>query len=351
MITTSNGLNGKNKRNSEIVSESCRRRAVKLMQQGEPKEILSRILGVSRTSLNVWLRKENSGESLANRYISGRPRRLSDKQLGELEELLKRGATSHGWENNLWTSRRVREVIKRGFGVTFSRSGVLHILKHYLHWTPIRPVLQAAVRDDAEIARWTKEEFPRIDRQSRERNAYLAFVDESGFMMAPTIRRTFAPRGSTPIDKVFKSHGRISVCGAITISPKRTRIGLHFYMLTDNVSFRGPSVIEFLKHLRSQICGPITIIWDQIMIHSSDVVLGYLRTVPEITTEAFPPYAPELNPVDRAWFYLKYNRLANYTPATIVKLRRTVKSEINRLQCKPNLLRSFIRQAKVPLEL
>ncbi len=351
MFTPSSGRKGKRKSASEIVSEFCQHRALKLMQEGESKEIISRILGVSRTSLNVWLRKSNSAGSLTRKYGAGRPRRLSDKQLVELEELLKKGATAHGWENNLWTSRRVREVIKRCFEIEFSRSGALHILKEYLHWSAIRPVRQAAIRDDGEIARWTAQEFRRIERQTRERNACLAFVDESGFMMTPTIRRTFAPRGSTPVNKVFNPHGRISVSGAITISPKRTRVGLHYYMLTDNVSFRGPNVIEFLKHLRNQICGPITIIWDQIIIHSSDVVLGYLRTVPDIITECFPPYAPELNPVDRAWFYLKYNRLANYTPATMAKLRRAVKSEIKRLQSKPDLLRSFIRQTKVPLAL
>jgi transposase len=351
MIHSSKVKNGRKKRHPEIVFAFCRRRAVKLMQQGEPKETISRILGVSRNFLNVWLRKANAGESLTNKHIPGRPRRLSDRQLGELEKLLKSGATSHGWENNLWTSRRVREVIKKAFNIKFSRSGALHILKNYLHWSAIKPTLRAAARDDAEISRWLAEEFPRIERQAGERSAHLAFVDESGFMMTPTIRRTFAPRGSTPVSKVFNPHGRISVSGAITISPSRTIVGLHCFMLTDNVSFRGPNVIDFLKHLRNQICGPITIIWDQIMIHSSDVVLEYLRAFPDITTESFPPYAPELNPVDRAWFYLKYNRLANYTPATTVKLRRAVRGEIKRLQNKPDLLRSFILQTRLPLTL
>jgi transposase len=110
-------------------------------------------------------------------------------------------------------------------------------------------------------------------------------------------------------------------------------------------------VVDFLKHLQNQISGTITIIWDQIIIHSSDVVLDYLQTVPNITTESFPPYAPELNPVDRVWFYLKYNRLPNFAPPTIEKLRRSVESEIKRLQGSPDLLRSFICQSGVPLVL
>jgi transposase len=206
-----------------------------------------------------------------------------------------------------------------------------------------------ARRDDAEISRWKTEEFPKIERRAKERNAYVIFVDESGFMMTPTTRRTFAPRGSTPVNKVFDPHGRISVIGAITVSPKRKRVGLRYYLLADNMNCRGPSIIEFLKQLRSQICGPINIVWDQIIIHSSVVVLDYLKTAPEIVTEYFPPYAPELNPVDRAWFYLKYDRLPNYTPPTVAKLRRSVESELKQLQRQPDLLRSFIRQSEVPL--
>jgi transposase len=100
---------------------------------------------------------------------------------------------------------------------------------------------------------------------------------------------------------------------------------------------------------RGQVRGPITIIWDQIIIHSAGVVLDYLKTVPGIVTERFPPYAPELNPVDRAWFYLKYDRLPNYVPLTLTQLRSTVEDELKQLQRQPKLLRSFIRQSEVPL--
>jgi transposase len=95
----------------------------------------------------------------------------------------------------------------------------------------------------------------------------------------------------------------------------------------------------------------MSIVWDQIIIHSSDVVLDYLKIAPEIVTESFPPYAPELNPVDRMWFYLKYDRFPNYTPPSLAKLRTSVESEMRRLQRQPDLLRSFIRRSELPLAL
>ncbi len=336
-------------RSIETAAEFRRRRAVELMLKGESKAVISRVLGVCAYSLNVWMRKSKAGDSLKTKPSRGRPRRLNDTQLEQLRELLAKGATSHGWQNSLWTTLRVREIIKRYFGIEFCRSQVWHILTDYLGWSAIRPALQAAKRDDTEIERWKTEEFPRIEWEARKRNAHIVFVDESGFMMTPTIRRTFAPRGSTPVNKLFDPHGRISVIGAITVSPKQARVGLRYYMLPDNMNFRGPSIVEFLKQLRSQICGPISIVWDQIIIHFSEAVLNYCKSVPAIVAESFPPYAPELNPVDRLWFYLKYDRFPNYAPTTVAKLRRTVESEIKNVQRQPDLLRSFIRQSKVPL--
>jgi transposase len=253
----------------ESAAEFRRRRAVELLLRGEPKALISRILGVAMSSLNLWMQKTNAGDVIKIKPRGGRPRRLTDMQLEQLRQLLAIGATSHGWENNLWTTRRVREIIKRHFAIEFCRSHVWHILTDYLDWSAIRPARQAAKRDDAGIDRWKTEEFPRLERQARQRGAYLVFVDESGFMMTPTIRRTFAPRGSTPVNKVSDPHGRVSVIGAITVSPKRTRVGLYYYLLADNMNFRGPSIVEFLKQLRSQVCGPMSIVWDQIIIHSS----------------------------------------------------------------------------------
>jgi transposase len=339
------------KRKAENAMEFRRRRAVELIQQGESKELVCRILGVSRVSINIWLKKIKAGETLETKHGPGRARRLNSQQLVELEQLLQKGAPAYGWENNFWTTKRVRKVIEDHFGIKYCRSGAWHVLRDYLHWSAIRPAQQAAKRDEVEIARWKAEEFPRIERQAIENNAHLAFVDESGFMMTPTIRRTFAPCGSTPVNKVFNPHGRISVCGAIVVSPTRSYVGLHYYMLEDDTNFRGPRVVDFLKHLQNQVAGPITIVWDQIIIHSSNVVLEHLATASNITTEPFPPYAPELNPVDRAWFYLKYGRLPNFAPPTMDKLRHAVDSELKRLQKQPGLLCSFIRQSNLPIAL
>ena len=73
------------------------------------------------------------------------------------------------------------------------------------------------------------------------------FLDESGFMLTPTVRRTLAPRGKTPILKSWDRHDRISAISAVTISPKRRRLGLDFRLLPDGANAHGEDTVDFLR--------------------------------------------------------------------------------------------------------
>jgi hypothetical protein len=273
---------------------------------------------------------------------------LNDEQLQRLSELLKQGPEAHGWENNLWTSLRVREVIKRHFQVEFCRSQVWRILKEYLQWTAKRPVQELKKQNDEGIAEWLTAKFPLVLQKAADLRAYLVFVDETGFMMYPTVRKSFSPRGQSPVNKVSDPHGRISTIGAIAVNPGRDHLSWHYSTLEDNKNFRGPAVVSFLEQLSRAIAGPMIIVWDQIIIHSCTVVEEYLKTTTRIKLEPFPAYASKLNPVDRAWFYIKYDRIPNFTPPTLQQLRKKVDKELKRLSAHSELLRSFVKFTALP---
>jgi transposase len=185
--------------------------------------------------------------------------------------------------------------------------------------------------------------------RARRRHAHIVFIDEAGFMLNPILRRTWAPRGCTPIIRIADPHGRISVIGAISISPRYRQFCFYFYLLSDNANFRGPSLAAFLDDLRRKIPGPITLLWDEIPIHRARVVRRFLHQHRMIVVEEFPPYAPELNPVDYVWSYVKYSRLANYAPKDLHILRRQITTEFRRLQKRPDLLRSFFNHTGLSL--
>src|SRR5262249_22013684 len=311
---------------------------------------IARILGVSRGSLYRWQRMAQAGALQAKPHL-GPPKRLTDHDYKKLEELLLEGATAYGWENNLWTAARVGEVIKKHFGVEYHPAHVSRVLREHLSWTCQKPNTQHTDRDDDEIKWWVTSAFPKILGGAEARRSYVAFVDEAGFMLDPTGRRTYAPRGQAPVNRVSNPHSRISAIGAIIVSPQRRSFRLAYHLLPDNVNFRGPSVVQFIRDLHFFISAPLTVFWDRIPIHSGATVEDFLASEPDVVVEPFPPYAPELNPADGIWRYLKNSPLANYTPPDLRALRTKLTAELQRLRDRPDLLRSFIRFTKLPIRL
>lgn len=75
-------------------------------------------------------------------------------------------------------------------------------------------------------------------KNSARLGAYLIFCDESGFMLTPTVRRTWAPMGCTPIIRHHFANGRISVISGISVSPTRKQLGLFGMFFYDNIARR-----------------------------------------------------------------------------------------------------------------
>lgn len=169
-------------------------------------------------------------------------------------------------------------------------------------------------------------------------------------MLGPVLRRTWAPRGKTPVIKVTKPHERISVIGAMTLQREPIHFGFYFHLLEDNANFNGKSIATFVAQVRKLLHGPITLLWDEYCIHRARPVTGYLRKNRSIEVEEFPPYAPELNPVDYVWSYVKYGRMANYCPQDLTELRQRVTEELSSVAEQPHLLRALFSRTGLALE-
>jgi transposase len=222
-------------------------------------------------------------------------------------------------------------------------------LRRTLNWTSQRPVRQRENRDDEAIEAWVKNTFPAIVRDAVARKACLVFVDEAGFMLEPNVRRTHAPRGKTPTCRISDPHGRISAAGAIIVNLRSKQVRLAYHLLADNTNFRGESIVKFLCMVNAGSPGPMTVFWDQIPIHAGKLIDQYLVDQRAVSLAPFPPYAPELNPADGIWRYVKHARLPNHAPPDLGTLRTTLKAELNRLRRREALLKSFVRFTKLPL--
>lgn len=148
--------------------ERRRRRAIALLEKGHSQAEVTGIVGACHRSVGRWQKMARAGpDALASKPHPGRKRRLSNKEHRRLEKLLLKGATAHGWPNDLWTANRVAEVIEKKFGVEYHPEHVRKILKERLGWTSQKPECRARQRDEKEIERWKREEVPRIKKRGR----------------------------------------------------------------------------------------------------------------------------------------------------------------------------------------
>lgn len=161
--------------------------------------------------------------------------------------------------------------------------------------------------------------------------------------MGPLVRRSWAPRGQTP---VLRQQGRhrinVSVIAALVVTP-RGRVRACFGLLA-GASFDGAHVLAFLKQLGRTVRTPIELVWDRLNAHRSRPVRGWLeRNAHRIRATLLPPYAPELNPVELIWGYAKTNCLANFAPHELDELIDQTYIATQTIASDPTLLASFLR--------
>ncbi len=113
-----------------------------------------------------------------------------------------------------------------------------------------------------------------------------------------------------------------------------------------NHSVKGPDVVRFLKHLLAHIPGKILVIWDNLPAHKGQAVKDFLaqEAAQRLTLKALPSYAPELNPEEGIWRFLKYVELKNICCHHLAELRLEVRRAIERLRFKIDVIRGCIRQ-------
>ena len=330
--------------------ERRRRRAVELVDGGESPTVVARILGVLPTSIHRWRRLARQPNGLEAKPTPGPPSRLSDEQLGQLEQLLLQGAKAHGWHNELWTADRVARLVRQRFGVSYHPEHVRKLLKQRLGWTSQKPKRKARERNDQEVQRWKDDELPRILRDAWQRQAHVVFLDESGFSLTPSVRRTLAPRGQTPVLECWDRRDKFSAISCVTLSPFQGRPGLYFQLLPLNETVHAEEIVAFLKALRRQLRGPFTVVWDRHGIHSkSRLVRAFLAEHPEVVAEDFPSYMPDLNPDESVWGWTKYGRLSNLAAWNAEELWDHVVEALIDLKFQPQLLQGFLRDAEIPV--
>jgi len=228
-------------------------------------------------------------------------------------------------------------------------------------------------------------------KNARRQHAWLVFEDESGVSQQPVVRRTWAPRGHTPILTHTGGHWkRLSVAGALAFrwDGRRTRFYFHthpgsytdvtliaflrhlkrhfrgrrviliwdgrrtrFYFHTHPGSYTDVTLIAFLRHLKRHFRGRrVILIWDGLGAHKSGRMTAYLAQQRAwLTVERLPAYAPDLNPIEQVWGNVKGAELANVCADDLSELRRPLGKGFARIRRRAHLAFAFLRHTGLAL--
>jgi transposase len=318
-------------------SNEERLRAVAMLEQGKSVDLIAEILGVGRSTIFEWQAKYRSGglAALNTKFASGRPAKLSDRQMVQLYSLIVgKDPRQYSLGFALWTREMVAELIHRQFGIQVSLVTVSRILKR-LGMSPQRPVYRAYQADPKKVKDWQERAYPALRAEAAREGAKIFFADEAGVRTDYHSGTTWAPVGQTPV--VTATGERRSVNMVSAVSP----VGeLHFRVFEGKMN--SETFIEYLRALLDDIPGKIFLVVDGASAHKSRATKAFVAsTEGRLTLFLLPPYSPQLNPDEWVWSNVKSGRIGRSVAMSKGHLRQLAEAALQRLQSRPDIVRGF----------
>src|SRR5262249_48632104 len=150
-------------------------------------------------------------------------------------------------------------------------------------------------------------------KKARDEGRTVIFVDESGFYLLPGMVRTYAPVGQTPVLRVPLSRDHLSVIAGLTLEGR-------LLVQMQEHAYQGPDIVRYLQHLLGRAGGKLLGLWDGAPIPRCQGVKVFLAAgaAERLHLERLPAYAPEVNPTEGVWHYLKQVELKNVVCPSLV---------------------------------
>jgi len=314
-----------------------RKRAVASVQDGNSPEDVAATFGICRAALYNWLAMYRGGgwDALNARKRGGRPRLLTGKQMQWIYKTVTgRNPLQMRFPFALWTLDMVRIVIRRHLGIELSRASAGRLMEQ-LGLSAQRPLWRAYQQNPAMVAKWMREEYPRICEVAKASGALIFFGDEAGVRSDAHAGTTWAPRGRTPIVSTTGQRFGMNLISAIN-----RRGQMHFNVVKGRVT--ADVFVEFLKRLIRGRQRPIFLIVDGHPTHKSTAVKRFVENVKDrLQLFLLPPYSPELNPDEFVWNDLKTHMLGRMKITNAGQMQKSVLGRLRWMKSRPNHVASF----------
>ena len=213
-----------NKRDARLLGqeaqEEIRRQAIKLLQSGMTQVAVSQQLEVSRQHVGYWWKRYRKGgwDALKKQhrgFPKGVSRKLTEKQEREIQRLITDKTPDQlKMKFSLWTRDAVRQLIRERYGVDYALQSLSVLLKRW-GFTPQKPLKRAYEQNPVVVEKWIQETYPHIETKAKRENAEIYWGDETAVKPEAHNRRSYSPKGKTPVVRQCARRFHSSVISAI----------------------------------------------------------------------------------------------------------------------------------------
>ena len=204
-----------------------------------------------------------------------------------------------------------------------------------LNITPQKPLRRAYERDPKAVQLWLDHTYPKLKRRAKRLGAMIFFLDEAGFQSDPPLGRTYGLKGETPVVKTSGQRQSINVISAVNARGA-------FWAVTYDGKLNAASFVLFLQNFMKGRSGKVFPVLDGHPAHKAKVVQRYVESLDgRLELHPLPTYAPDLNPDEFVWSYMKQNGVSKKPLKKDESLRKRVEEDLIHIQFNRPLVRSF----------
>ena len=309
----------------------------RVMEDGEAPSVVINSMGLCRTTIYKWLDKyEDEGwDALVEKIASGPEPKLNEKQRQRVKRwIVGKDPRQYGFEFGLWTRQIVADLIKEKMGISLCRTAVGKLLAQ-LEITPQKPLRRAYERDPAAVQAWVEVVYPALRAKARKQGASIFFLDEAGFDSEPRLGRTYGLKGQRPVVPTTGQRQKINAISALTASGA-------FWCQIYSERLNGKLFVEFLREFMRGRSSRVYLVVDGHPAHKAGVVKDLIQELEgKLELHFLPPYAPDLNPDEFVWGYMKTNGVSKKPLRKNESLKKRVQSDLAALKGNRKLVRSF----------
>jgi len=309
----------------------------RVVEDGEAPSVVMKSLGLCRTTIHPWLRefKDKGWESLAASIAAGPEPRLTEAQRQKVKRwILGKDPRQYGFDFGLWSRRIVQQLVEDKLGIHLCLTSVGKLLAS-LEITPQKPLRRAYERDPLAVEEWKRTTYPKLKRRAKRLGAKIFFLDEAGFQSDPPLGRTYGLKGHTPVVETSGQRQSINVISAVNARGE-------FWAATYTGKLDTEAFLAFLENFMAGRADKVFLVVDGHPVHKAKSVKTLLeRLAGRLELHFLPPYAPDLNPDEFVWSYMKNNGVSKKPLKKNESLRKRVEEDLTKIQSNPQLVRSF----------